>query len=63
MLFGGPIVSTSANLHGMAPARTATEVLSQLQGEILAAVVDSEVGGLQHPTTIRDARTGVYIRH
>jgi|SRR5690606_5723249 L-threonylcarbamoyladenylate synthase len=59
--FGGPLVSTSANLSSHPPPRTRDE----LDPRILAAVdalVEGETSGLQQPTTIRDARTGAVIR-
>jgi L-threonylcarbamoyladenylate synthase len=59
--FGGPLVSTSANRAGAAPARTLAELdpalLSQLDG-----VFNGETGGLDAPTTIRDAASGSLLR-
>ncbi|GAA5068494.1 Sua5/YciO/YrdC/YwlC family protein [Lysobacter panacisoli] len=59
--FGGPLVSTSANLAGEPPAfaRDALDprVLAQADG-----VLAGETGGLASPTAIRDARTGAQIR-
>ncbi len=59
--FGGPVVSTSANLAGQPPARTrealAPELLVQLDG-----VMEGETGGLERPTQIRDAMTGQHYR-
>ncbi|MDR0184297.1 Sua5/YciO/YrdC/YwlC family protein [Lysobacter arvi] len=59
--FGGPLVSTSANLAGEPPAfaRDALDprVLARLDG-----VTTGETGGLASPTAIRDARTGAQIR-
>ncbi len=59
--FGGPIVSTSANPHGAAPARDAATVAAYF-GDGLAAIVEAPLGGLDRPTSIRDALTGVIIR-
>ncbi|MGH8190074.1 MAG: L-threonylcarbamoyladenylate synthase [Rhodanobacteraceae bacterium] len=59
--FGGPIVSTSANRHGEAPARSAAEVAS-LFGEELDGVLDAPLGGLDKPTPITDAVSGAIIR-
>lgn len=59
--FGGPLVSTSANLSGEPPARTR----EQLSASVLARVdglVEGETGGLASPTSIRDARTGDVLR-
>lgn len=59
--FGGPLVSTSANLAGEPPAyaRGALDprVLVQIDG-----IGRGETGGLASPTAIRDARTGAQIR-
>lgn len=59
--FGGPIVSTSANLAGEPPAFTfdalSPAVLAQVDG-----VGSGETGGLRAPTAIRDAATGAELR-
>ena len=59
--FGGPLVSTSANLAGEPPAFTRDaldpRVIARLDG-----VTSGETGGLASPTAIRDARTGAHIR-
>lgn len=59
--FGGPLVSTSANLAGEPPAYARGEldprVLAQVDG-----TGTGETGGLASPTAIRDARTGAQIR-
>ncbi len=60
--FGGALVSTSANRHGEPPARTATEI-RKVFGDGLDAIVDAPVGGLERPTTIRDAISGELVRH
>lgn len=59
--FGGALVSTSANPHGLPPARTAAEVEAYFPGQ-LAAVLDAPVGTLAQPTTIRNALTGEVVR-
>lgn len=59
--FGGPLVSTSANLSGQSPARTR----AALAGELLAmldGVVAGETGALERPTPIRDALSGQPLR-
>jgi L-threonylcarbamoyladenylate synthase len=59
--FGGPIVSTSANLSGAPPAFARVE----LDPALLAAcdgVTAGETGGLDAPTGIVDARTGTRLR-
>ena len=59
--FGRPLVSTSANLAGAAPAfdrgQLDMTLLKQLDG-----VCEGETGGLAAPTPIRDARTGTQLR-
>jgi len=59
--FGGPIVSTSANVHGQLPARSANEVEPLFSGE-LDGVLHGETGGMTRPTPIADAVTGAIIR-
>lgn len=59
--FGGPLVSTSANLAGESPARSR----EQLDPRLLAAIdglVDGATGGLGQPTAIRVARDGSILR-
>ncbi len=59
--FGGGLVSTSANPHGQPPARSA-QAAADYFGNALDGVLDAPLGGLQQPTTIRDALTGAMIR-
>lgn len=59
--FGGAIISTSANRHGHAPARTAEEVRAML-GDKVDFIVEGEVGGLAQPTPIRDGVSGEIFR-
>lgn len=59
--FGGPLVSTSANLTGMPPAFHRAELDPALLG-LLDAVCDGETGGLAAPTAIRDALTDAVLR-
>lgn len=59
--FGGPIVSTSANVHGQPPARSAREVEAMFSTG-LDGVLHGETGGLQRPTPIADAVSGAIIR-
>ena len=58
--FGGPLVSTSANLAGEPPAFTAPN--STRRAGALDGVCDGETGGLRAPTAIRDAATGAELR-
>ena len=57
----GPIVSTSANRTGVAPARTADEVRCAFS-EGLDVLVDAPTGGVSAPSIIRDWRTGEWLR-
>lgn len=54
---GHPLVSTSANLSGRPPARTALAVRRQL-GRALDCVLAGPTGGAIRPTEIRDLRSG-----
>ena len=58
--FGSPIVSSSANLTGLLPARSCEEV-KEMFGESLLCVQGS-LGILKQPTQIRDAVTGQVLR-
>lgn len=60
-IFGGPIVSTSANLAGHEPARSALRVQREL-GESVDYILHGALGELAQPTEIRDAQTGRVIR-
>ena len=59
--FGGPIVSTSANIGGEPPAFTRAALDASLLAQ-LDGITDGETGGLAAPTPIRDARTGAQLR-
>jgi L-threonylcarbamoyladenylate synthase len=59
--FGGALVSTSANRHGEAPARSAAEV-SAIFGDDVDAILNAPLGGLERPTPIRDAISGATVR-
>lgn len=59
--FEGPIVSTSANLAGHEPARSALRVQREL-GSRVDFILHGELGDLTQPTEIRDAQTGRVIR-
>ncbi|WP_263753857.1 L-threonylcarbamoyladenylate synthase type 1 TsaC [Kosakonia cowanii] len=58
--YGKPLVSTSANLSGLPPCRTAQEVVAQFGPDF--PVVDVPTGGRQNPSEIRDALTGELFR-
>ena len=59
--FGAPLVSTSANLSGKSPTRTAEEVHLQL-GDKVDYVLEGEIGGSGRPSEIRDVLTGKIMR-
>lgn len=59
--FGGPIVSTSANPQGLAPARTGLGVRRYFGGA-LDAVAPGAVGRRRNPSEIRDLITGAPVR-
>jgi L-threonylcarbamoyladenylate synthase len=59
--FAGPLVSTSANVHGHPPARTALQVRRMFGGQI-DYLVSGQTGKLTSPTEIRDALSGKIIR-
>ena len=59
--FGNCLVSTSANLSGLPPARSGHQVQQQL-GEQIDLILHAETGASHKPTTIRDAITGKTVR-
>ena len=59
--FESPLVSTSANRHGVDPARTTSEIEHEF-GTLLDAIVAGDVGESTNPTTIRDAISGEWLR-
>lgn len=58
---GSALVSTSANLSGHRPARSALEVRQAL-GDRLDYILPGTVGGATNPSTITDAVTGRVVR-
>lgn len=60
LAFGKPLVSTSANLSGLPPCRTADEVLAQFGDGF--PVLRGDTGGRLNPSEIRDALTGELFR-
>lgn len=58
---GHPLVSTSANLSGRPPARSALATRRQL-GRHLDALLPGQTGGAAQPTAIRNLRTGRIVR-
>jgi len=59
--FEHAIVSTSANRHGQESLLSADDVRGQFASD-LDYIVDLEVGGAAHASTIRDAITGKQLR-
>jgi len=60
-VFGGALVSTSANVSGNPPARDAKQVRAQFKDQ-LDFVLEGEVGGLAKPSQIRDVLSGRILR-
>lgn len=58
--FGKPLVSTSANLTGLPPCRSAIDVREQFGQDF--PVLEGDTGGRLNPSEIRDALTGDLIR-
>lgn len=61
LAFGGPLVSTSANLAGHPAAKTAGEVVAQL-GSRIDGLVAGELGQEARPSRIVDLVSGVILR-
>lgn len=59
--YGGPLVSTSANLSGKPPARSRLMVEKQL-GRQLDFILPGELGGAKSPSRIIDLETGKTLR-
>lgn len=58
--YGGPVVSTSANITGLRPAMNVHQVRWQLPD--VDYVLPGSLGGASQPSQIRDARTGEILR-
>ena len=61
LAWGGPLVSTSANLAGEEPARSRAALDPRLTA-LLDGIVDGAVGERAQPSTIRDGLTGATLR-
>lgn len=59
--FGVPLVSTSANISGRPPARSALAVRGQLNG-LVDCIVPGTIGGMSRPSEIRHAISGRVVR-
>jgi L-threonylcarbamoyladenylate synthase len=55
------VVSTSANRHGEPALRSADEVRDAFR-TLVDAILNGPLGGLERPTPIRDAISGVSVR-
>ena len=58
--YGGALVSTSANRAGQPPVRSIAELRLRFGPELPA--VPGALGGMQRPTSIREAATGHILR-
>ncbi|MFO1418609.1 MAG: Sua5/YciO/YrdC/YwlC family protein [Methylotetracoccus sp.] len=58
--YGGPLISTSANLSGQPPARTRAAVRRRFGDAV--QLLPGELGGTARPTPIYDAATGTLLR-
>ena len=59
--FGGPIVSTSANLSGQQPVTSIAQG-QETFGDQIGFYVDEPLGGALQPSIIKDAMTGKILR-
>lgn len=59
--WGGPLVSTSANRAGEAPAMSA-DAVRETFGDAIDAIVEGPLGGRDRPSTIRDLMTNRILR-
>lgn len=60
-VWGGPLVSTSANLAGEEPARSREQLDPRLLAR-LDGLLDGQIGASAQPTVIRDALSGATLR-
>ncbi len=61
--FGKPIISTSANLSGLAPCTNSRQVADMfLNHPLLETIIDAPVSGLSAPSQIYDAASGKRLR-
>ena len=59
--FGSAIISTSANRSGRPPLRTSHQVRTEFEGAI-DFILEGPVGRTTGPSSIRDAKSGKWIR-
>jgi L-threonylcarbamoyladenylate synthase len=60
--FGGPIVSTSANLPGKTPARCVGELQELYENKIISGHLEGEIGKSSKPSQVIDALTNTLLR-
>ncbi|WP_438951049.1 L-threonylcarbamoyladenylate synthase [Porticoccus sp.] len=60
--YGGPLISTSANPHGLRPAMSLLKLNLYFHGQ-LDYVLPGFLGGLKSPTPIKNLITGEVVRH
>jgi len=61
--FGKPLISTSANLSGLAPCTTRRQVADMFTGQSLVkCIIDAPVSGHSAPSQIYDAQSGKRLR-
>lgn len=61
LAFGGPVVSTSANLSGRPAIKSSWVLLKQFRKQLDACLM-GPLGGRQSPSTIRDLGSGKQLR-
>ncbi|MBB1126187.1 Sua5/YciO/YrdC/YwlC family protein [Thiospirillum jenense] len=61
-MWGGALISTSANQAGRRPARTALQVRQRL-AHLPQLIINAPCGGARRPSVIRDGMTGRVIRN
>jgi L-threonylcarbamoyladenylate synthase len=59
--FGAALISSSANLTGTSPARSASDV-DDYFGHDIAGILDGPLGGAENPSQIRDLASGKILR-
>jgi len=58
--YGGPIISTSANITGQPPAISCEQIKQTFQDQVFC--IDAQLGDLVQPTQIWDARSNQQLR-
>ncbi|MAD57390.1 MAG: tRNA threonylcarbamoyladenosine biosynthesis protein RimN [Porticoccus sp.] len=60
-IFGGPLVSTSANPHGLPPAKNISQISTYFDKQI-EYIIPGSLGELLNPTPIKHLKTGKILR-